>query len=319
MGMITLIPSLLMAQSEVSDTTIRFRNKVVKIEDKNNEVKVKVFESPNGKDTVSYKQLYEGIFSEGKSFEKWTVMEELGIQLPTFGNKKNKKYRMNPHYAGFGIGFANLIDDRTLSTYTNEIPLKVNETTEWFINFSERIIPIYRDYLGITTGMGIGWHTYRLDKNQMLQKVGDVTEVIPFTGGEVEYSRLKITRLTIPVLLEWHVYGEQFSHSDQNELCKKNKHENVGRKPNYFHLLAGVEAGIKTYSTYKVKYRDADGRTVKQITGRGLNTNPLSLDLLVKGGFSNVSVFAKYGLIKIFEDNKGPAVRPVSLGLVLHF
>jgi len=299
MGLLALIPSLLLAQSTVSDTTIRFRNKVVKIEDQNNEVKVKVYESQNGKDTVSYKQLYEGIFSEGKSFEKWTVMEDLGIQLPTFGKgKKDKNYRMKAHYAGFGIGFANLIDDRTTSTYTKAIPIKVNETTEWFINFSEHIVPIYRNNLGITTGLGIGWHTYRLDNNQMLQSIGGVTQVIPFERGEVEYSRLKITRLTVPVMLEW-----QFGN----------------RRPNYFHLAAGAEAGIKTYSTYKVKYRDADGKTLKQITGRGLNTNPISLDLIAQGGMGNISIFAKYGLVKIFEDNRGPAVRPVSIGLLFHF
>jgi len=107
-----------------------------------------------------------------------------------------------------------------------------------------------------------------------------------------------VVHLTLPLLLEWQPA--------------------FGRDHKSF-ISAGVEAGIKTFASYKVKYRDADGNSIKRVEDYGLNTNPLLFNLMAQAGYGDISVFAKYGLVKIFQDGKGPDVRAVSLGLMLHF
>jgi hypothetical protein len=69
-----------------NDTTVRFNKKIIHLEDSIGQMKVKVYDT----DSVPYKPLYEGVFSDGKSYEKWTVIQEIGIQLP-FMNKSFRK------------------------------------------------------------------------------------------------------------------------------------------------------------------------------------------------------------------------------------
>ncbi|MTK53816.1 hypothetical protein [Paludibacter sp.] len=285
------------------DTTIHFNSKTVKIEDNAEQVKIKVYDQ--GNDSVPYKQLYEGIFSDGKSYEKWTVMEEVGLQLP-FLNKKHgekyyrKSYSMQPHYAGFGIAYANITNDsHSKLTNVNGLAIKPDQSTEWFINLFEHILPIYRNTFGITTGLGMNWKTFRLDNNTHLVDVDGVTGVYNAPAGiKYQYSRLKIVHLTLPLMLEWQ---PTFGHDHKS------------------YVAAGLEGGIKTFCSYKVKYNDAEGNTINRVEDKGLNTNPVSIDLIAQAGYGDFSVFAKYGLVKIFQSGKGPDVRAVSLGLMLHF
>ena len=147
------LPAILLAETAASDTTIRYKNKVIKVEDQPDQVKVKVYETRNGKDTVACKQIFEGIYSDGKSYETWSVIEEIGIQLPGLGKPKNKKQNskchMEPHYAGIGIGYMNVTDDgnpfHTVSS--GKLALKAEETTEWFINLIEHNYSFYNKRL----------------------------------------------------------------------------------------------------------------------------------------------------------------------------
>ena len=66
------------AEMVQNDTTIRYKNKIILVQDSLDQVKVKVFYN----DSTPYKQLFEGIYSDTKTYEKWTVIEEFGIQLP---------------------------------------------------------------------------------------------------------------------------------------------------------------------------------------------------------------------------------------------
>ena len=72
---------------QLNDTIVKFNNKSIHIEDSVGQVKVKVFDAQNN----PYKTVYEGIFTDNKSFEKWTVVEEFGLQLPFMNKIKPKK------------------------------------------------------------------------------------------------------------------------------------------------------------------------------------------------------------------------------------
>ena len=66
------------AQEQKKDTTVRFNQKVIQLTDSTGQITVKVFDEHQ----QPYSKVYEGVFTDGKSYEKWTVIEEIGIQLP---------------------------------------------------------------------------------------------------------------------------------------------------------------------------------------------------------------------------------------------
>jgi len=298
MGYFLGVLPLMAVDKAPNDTTIRFNRKVIHLEDSIGQVKVKVFDT----DSVPYKPVYEGIFSDGKSYEKWTVMEAMGLQLPFLSNPKGRHhhdYSMETHWAGIGWGFANIADQNLKMNNIQGITLKSESSNEFFVNLIEKILPVYRNTFGLTTGIGFDWHNYFLDMNTHLVEVGGITNVYDAPAGvKYEYSRLRTFHITVPLMLEWQ--------------------PTFGRNHKFF-MSAGVIGGVNTFASYKVKYKDADGNSITKVEGKGLNVAPLSLDFSGQIGYGAWSVFAKYSPFSIFQSGKGPEVRAVSLGAVLNF
>jgi len=279
-----------------SDTTIHFNKKTIQLVDSVGQIKVSVYDQ----DSSPYKKIYEGIFSEGKSYEKWTVAEQIGIQIPFFSKARHRKnYSMEPHWAGIGWGFANISDRNLHLNNLHGISLKAESSNEFFWNIIEKILPIYRNNLGLTTGFGLDWRNYFLDMNSHLFEVNGITYVYPAPSGiDYESSRLRTFHLTVPLLLEWQ--------------------PTLGNNHKLF-VSAGVVAGINTFSSYRVKFKDTYGKSISIVESHGLNVNPISLDFMGQVGYNKLSVYAKYSPCSIFQSQKGPDVRSVSLGVLLHF
>ena len=286
------------AEQNQNDTTFHFNKKIIHVQDSIGQVKVKVFEATN-KDSIPYKVVYEGQFAEEKTFEKWTVVEEIGLQIPFLG-KSNERHqgKMEPHWAGIGWGFANISNASFKINNIDGVSLKSGSSSEFFVNLIEKILPIYKNKLGITTGLGFNWRTYSLDYNTHFVNNNGLTNVYDApVGVKYEYSKLKTAHITLPVLLEWQ----------------------PGGLDDDFFVSVGVICGVKTYSVSKIKFKNESGDMIKRVEDKGLNVSPLSLDYYAQIGYGSFNVFAKYSPFSIFESGKGPDVRAVSLGLVLDF
>ena len=286
------------AELNQNDTTFHFNKKIIHVQDSIGQVKVKVFEATN-KDSIPYKVVYEGQFAEEKTFEKWTVVEEIGLQIPFLG-KSNERHqgRMEPHWAGIGWGFANISNPSFKINNIDGVSLKSGSSSEFFVNLIEKILPIYKNKLGITTGLGFNWRTYSMDYNTHFVNNNGLTNVYDApVGVKYEYSKLKTAHITLPVLLEWQ----------------------PGGLDDDFFVSVGVICGVKTYSVSKIKFKNESGDMIKRVEDKGLNVSPLSLDYYAQIGYGSFNVFAKYSPFSIFESGKGPDVRAVSLGLVLDF
>lgn len=284
------------AQVPKDTTVIRFNDKRIYVRDSVGEIKVRVFDEFGGE----YKTVYEGIFTDNKSYERWTVMEEIGLQLPFLPkSEKKKKFKMEPHYAGVGWGFSNFADQQLNFNHIDGVVLASESSKEFFFNIIEKIIPIYRNNLGITTGLGFNWRNYYLKNNEHFADVNGVTVIQPAADGvNYLYSRLRTHFITIPLLLEWQpTFGQN-------------------RK---FFVAGGVVGGINTMASHKVKYHDNNGRTVRTVQGKGYNTAPVSVDFMGTVGYGSWSAYAKYAPFSLFQSNMGPEVRPVSVGLMMHF
>jgi hypothetical protein len=256
---------------------------------------VQVFDE-NGEE---YNKLYEGIFNEEKSYETWTVIEAIGIQLP-FMNKinslkeKKKNYKMEAHWAGIGWGFANISDKNYNLNNINGVDLKSESSNEFYWNVIEKILPIIRNNIGLTTGLGMSWRNYFLDTNEHFEEINKVTVLSPVPVGVIyEKSRLRTFQLTVPLMLEFQPYFG-------------NNHK--------FFMTAGVIGGITTFASHKTEY--ATENTKKR---KGLNIAPLNLDYMAQIGYGNLSIYAKYSPFSIFQSQKGPNLRAVSVGGCLHF
>jgi len=291
-----LLPLMAIDKAQ-SDTTIHFNKKTVQLVDSVGQLKVLVFDN----DLTPYKKVYEGVFSDGKSYEKWTVIEQIGIQIPFLSKARHhkKNYNMEPHWAGIGWGFANISDQNLHLNNLHGISLKAESSNEFFWNIIEKILPIYRNNLGLTTGFGLNWRNYFLDMNSHLLEVNGITDVYPAPAGiDYESSRLRTFHLTVPLLLEWQ--------------------PTLGTNHKLF-VSAGVVAGINTFTSYRVKFKDTYGKSISNVESHGLNVNPISLDFMGQIGYNQLSVYAKYSPYSIFQSLKGPDVRSVSLGVLLHF
>lgn len=116
-------------------------------------------------------------------------------------------------------------------------------------------------------------------------------------GIQYTESFLSVWYLHVPLVLEWQ---------------KKSRHSN-------FYVQIGAEGALKISGKSKIIYNPDDDREIYETIGKNLNINPLMVDAKLQVGFNNVSLYAKYGVITFFRNNRGAHVIPVSAGINLHF
>jgi hypothetical protein len=296
---LALIPlsGLLAANIAIKDTTVHFNNKIIEISDSIDQVNIKV-QKVDRNDTTAFKTVFEGIYSDNQSYERFSVVEELGIQIPFVTNKKIRakhRYEMQSHWAGFGWGRIAMTDGMAINN-VDGVNLDLNRSYEFNFNMIEHITPIVFRYLGISSGMGFSWRNYYLDNKTFLKEENDLVSVA--TGASTskyKYSRLSNWYLTVPVMLEL-------------QLFKSSK-----LKP---YLAAGVIGDVRLSTVSKTKYVNATGSTI-HTTQHGMNVFPLSMDYVAQAGMGKFSIYAKYSPIGIFESGRGPAVQHGSIGFII--
>lgn len=281
------VMSLLAADVEPmpADTVITLEKKRIEIKDNGDRMKVRVYELSEEGDSIDDEMVFEGHYRDGRSYERRSHIRTLNIPVPTWDKV------FSAHWAGFGMGFNSFEGD--------DISLRKGKSLEYNFNFMEFSLPFSRYNWAVVTGAGIRWNRYRIDENACFQEVDGITQLVPAPEDVIyKKSKLNITSLTIPVLLEWQT--------------KKKKH-----RPSFF-ISGGVVGVIKTTSSSKVVYDDERGKSRKQKVDGGMNLRPVTMDVLLQAGVGCVGVYFKYSPIEMFESNKGPALNPISFGLQLH-
>lgn len=292
---------LIASAQEATDTTVRFNQKTIYINDSIEQITVRVMDENSNE----YKKVYEGIFTDEKSYEQFNVRQEIGFHIPFVKRKctKNRYYKRNymiPHWQGFGFGFLTLADDNFNIGQTGDIPLNKGKSNEIMLNILEGIMPIGGNVFGITSGFGLNWRNFHLERNSHLLQQDAITKVYDAPVGiTYRYSRLRTLHLTIPLLLELQPV--------------------LGRNNQNFYVTAGVVGGWNVMATYRVKYDDpTTGKKVSFVESRGLQTNPLTLDIIVQIGYGDIGFYAKYSPIGVFQKGKGPRVNAASLGCMIN-
>ena len=291
---ILAICNTLTVKASDKDSTKVFEDGNKRIIVKENEYKqrvdVQVFELNDVQDTLFYEKIFEGHYRNGNSTERRRYLATIDIPMPS--QKRWRSKHFEPHWAGFGIGFANFADKGD----ADDISIRSGKSLEYTLNFIERAIPISNHYRwAVVTGVGIRWTRYHIKGNNHFEEIDDYTYLVKAPEGiRYKRSKLGITHLSIPALLEW-----------QNP------------KGNLF-FSAGAVGSVKTWSSSRIEYYDEDGKKRKRKAGKGMTLRPLTVDFLAQAGTRNWGIYAKYSPISIFEHNKGPELYPYSIGIFWH-
>ena len=210
---------------------------------------------------------------------------------------EKEKELFEAHWAGIDMGFTSLMNasfDNTFADYKywENDPAK---SMTWNLNLWEHKFSLYKEYIGITTGLGFSFTQIAFKDNYMLVATSDtLMAVIPIAETQ-DYTKnkLKATYLTVPVLIEFCT----------NEDADKS-----------FYLAAGVVGGVRISSRYKRSIEDN-----KDIQKGTYALNSFKLDAAMRMGYGNWGAFATYSLMPLFETSKTIEIYPLTFGLTMNF
>ena len=265
---------------------------MVKDNDQKNRTEVKVYELNSSQDSTFYEQIFEGHYRDGKSREQRKYIT--AVEIP---NPRWKSRRFNSHWAGLGFGFSGFTERGDY----NNISFRSSKSTEFSLNLFEKTVPLSKRYRwAVVSGLGLRWTRYHVKGNYHFEEIDDYTELVKAPDGiRYKNSKLGITTLNIPLLLEWQSYKGSLFFS------------------------AGVVGSIKTWSYSWIEFYDDNSKKPKkkhnEKVDRGMTLRPVTMDILAQVGTRGLGFYARYSPISIFENKKGPELYPLSFGLMLHF
>ncbi len=211
-----------------------------------------------------------------------------------------KVRKFNGHWGGFHLGINGYVDPDFSSQVPPEynfLDLKYEQSIDVHINAYEQNFNLVKNRLGLITGIGFTFNSYRYGKDWHF--VSDTTTIYAFHGNDVypdrdyEKSKLKAVYLNIPLLLEYQT--------------------NSHMKTNSFHLTAGVMGGVRLGTKSKVVWND-DSR---EKDWDDYHMNPFRWDAYAGIGWGVINLYATYSLNPLFQKDEGPELYPFSIGLAL--
>lgn len=214
--------------------------------------------------------------------------------------KKQKTKTENfAHWSSFMIGM-NILTTETQNFNFEDAPyweIDPAKSFSYSFNFAEKKINIFKNYVGLTTGLGITFNNYSFKNNYILSSNQDTVFAIADPTLQYSKNKLKSTYLRVPLLLE---------------ICTSSFDRG-------FYFSAGVVGGVRLGSKIKREGKDVSNNSFKQKIKSDYNLNTFSFDALVKLGFDDFGVFAQYSLTPMFQENKAQKVYPLNFGVTLEF
>lgn len=217
---------------------------------------------------------------------------------------KSKKWSrsFNAHWAGLEVGM-NMFENSDYSIYHSTeyeqygdvFDLRSGKSLSWNLNFMEFAFKNAKKTFGLVTGMGISFNDYAFDLPVTMEKENGYGMTIPVNiqqeNKSVKKSKLHVNYLTVPLLLEI-----------KTPLRMGGSHLSIS---------AGAIGGLYIGSHTKYKYYD---KAKVKIQGN-YNINQWKYDLTGRLHFGDFTVFANYSMTSLFENNQGPEIHPLMVGI----
>ena len=211
----------------------------------------------------------------------------------------NRKFG-NGHYAGFDVYFSQFANEMGDVTFDQNPYWEINQMKSFGLNYNmfDLKFPIAGKQLGITTGLGFGYHNYSLRNNYVLAHTADTIFAIQDTIFNFKTNKLQVGTISIPLLLDYS-FNENFEKS-------------------YF-IAVGV-IGTYNYGTKQsVTGTYANGDEFVNSTISAFNMNRWTLDATTRIGYGHFGMFISYQLNSMFKTGHTVAVYPFRIGFNVLF
>ncbi|MCE9538331.1 MAG: DUF2807 domain-containing protein [Bacteroidetes bacterium] len=203
------------------------------------------------------------------------------------------------HWTGFEIGVNGLLDYKnSLDAPKGAAFIELNyaRSIHFGLNLLEKNFHIYKNYVNLVTGFGFDFKHYALKNNVTLNS--DAT-YLDASNDAVKYKKntLNVSYIKAPLMLEF----------------------NTGKKSNHnFHVAVGAQFEYRIHSVLKQKY-DLNDKHNKIKQRDDFNLEPFLYTATARIGYNKVTLFANYGLNRLFKKDKGPQVYPFTAGVNFNF
>lgn len=212
---------------------------------------------------------------------------------------KKKEYSHDGKWSGVDFGVTMLMNNQFGTSFPSA-PQWQNDPAKsfyWNLNLFDHRFNIYKDRIGITTGLGFNFTQIGLKNNYLLYQNADSIWAKQDTVFSYSKNKLRATYLQIPLMLEFN------TSSDEDKS---------------FYFSAGVVGGVRIGSSLKRKI-EMNGLDTKERIRGTYALSPFRLDATARLGYGNWGLFASYNLIPLFDTDKTAEVYPLSFGLSLVF
>lgn len=236
---------------------------------------------------------------EGEDGTQVKVMEM--DEFPEKSSSARKK-KFRPHFAGLEVGLNNYLTpdhSMTLPIEDRYMDLNTGKSWNWNLNIIDYGFGLGTDKVGLVTGLGFEFINYYFDGQNSIRKdpaTGEIIEYIPDYAGNITKSKMNITYLTAPLLLEFQIPAP--------------------RKRIY--ISAGVLGGLKLCSNTKIKYT-VNGEKSKEKAKGDYNLSPIRWGLTARVGYRALGFYANYYMTPLFKTDMGPELNPFAVGLTCSF
>lgn len=147
-------------------------------------------------------------------------------------------------------------------------------------------------YFGISTGLGLNFSSYGFENDFRLDTdAATFQEAVLFTDEAFDKNVLNANYVAVPVLLEFNSNPKKSS---------KSFNLSVGYSHNF---LLSANQRLKNKGSRRVKVKD--------------NFHLRKNYGMVEGriGYGPLNFYVQYGLDNMFQDNEGPELRPINIGV----
>lgn len=257
------IPTSIEAEEEESNKTLKFDDTL-----KKRTVTIKV--------KVTRKDDIESIFGDSSS-NKQKIIKAIKER----NDKTKRKHLIETDYlTGFLIGTANIITENNINSKATLKPMAFKS-----VNFSAELLRIdmnlYKNQIRLKTGIGINSYMMKFNTPSNVYYIDGAGHLNNYkdTIKNVKKNRYDVSYYTVPIALEYH--------------DKKDK----------FKISAGVEFGFfnEVHNTRKGKL--TDGNFKEKRDNVELKINPSQINSLLKIGYEDLSLYARYSFTNIFKND----------------
>ena len=226
------------------------------------------------------------------------VLKKIDIKSITRNGFNFWQDKFSGHWAGIDLGF-NTFLNTDYSNYESEFMKNdLLRSNSWYINLIQQSIGLQhnRNTIGMVTGLGMQFQSYRLDKNTTIERIeNDIIVPKQLYFDDNQKSKLSMFYITVPLLLEF-----QFP---------------INHYENRLYISSGLYMGYRVSSHTKIKYRIDQKQKLK--VPDHYSIPDFKYGVMLRTGYRWINVFATYDITNLFKPEKGPELTPFTFGITL--